>query len=210
MGDATVTRVLLVRHGATTSTADDRFAGSSNVQLSDAGRQQATQLAARLSKMRIDVCYCSDMQRAIDTASIIAAPHRLTPTPIRDLREIDHGHWEGLVHKEVEQRYQQEYAAWSADPLSIAPPGGEAAISVIARALPSVRRIVTEHAGKTVLIASHKATNRLLIAYYLGMDLRRYRDRLGQDVACLNILEFSSPTEAKLLCLNDTSHYAAR
>ena len=124
-------------------------------------------------------------------------------------REIDHGHWEGMVHKDVEKKYAGEYVAWSADPLTIAPPGGETAISVLARALPAMRRIVTDHQGQTILIASHKATNRLLIAYYLGMDVRRYRDRLGQDVACLNILDFSSPTEARVVTLNDTAHYAS-
>src|SRR5439155_5757215 len=132
----------------------------------------------------IDRCYCSDMRRAIDTATIVVAPHRIAPVAMKELREIDHGHWEGQVHKQVEQKYAKEYAAWSADPLSIAPPGGETAISVLARALPAVRKIITDHSGQTILIASHKATNRLLIAYYVGMDLRRYRDRLGQDVAC--------------------------
>jgi probable phosphoglycerate mutase len=148
------------------------------------------------------------MHRAFDTARIVVAPHNLSPVILKELREIDHGHWEGMVHKDVEKKYAQEYAAWSADPLSIAPPGGETAIAVLVRALPAMRKIVADHQGQTILIASHKATNRLLIAYYLGMDLRRYRDRLGQDVACLNILEFSSPTEAKVMTLNDTAHYA--
>ena len=208
MADSKTTRVLLIRHGATTSTADDRFAGSSNVELSDAGREEAARLSRRLESIRIDACFCSDMHRAFDTARIVVAPHKLSPVALKELREIDHGHWEGMVHREVEKKYAQEYAAWSADPLSIAPPGGETATSVLARALPAMRKIVTDHQGQTILIASHKATNRLLIAYYLGMDLRRYRDRLGQDVACLNILDFSSPTEAKLMTLNDTAHYA--
>lgn len=208
MPDSKTTRVLLIRHGATTSTADDRFAGSSNVELSDAGREEAARLSRRLASARIDACFCSDMQRAIDTARIVVEPHKLTPTPVKALREIDHGHWEGKVHKDVEKKYAQEYAAWSADPLTIAPPGGETGMSVLARALPAMRKIVTEHQGQTILIASHKATNRLLIAYYLGMDLRRYRDRLGQDVACLNILDFRSPTEAMVVTLNDTAHYA--
>jgi probable phosphoglycerate mutase len=205
MSKQSITRVLLIRHGDTTATVDDRFAGSSNVQLSDAGRAAAGKLARRLENVHIDAAYCSDMQRTIDTATIVLAPHKLTPVPMRELREIDHGHWEGKVHKEIEKEYAQEYAAWSADPLSIAPPGGETAISVLARALPAVRKLVTKHPGQTILIASHKATNRLLIAYYLGMDLRRYRDRLGQDVACLNILDFSSPTEAKVVTLNETA-----
>src|SRR5437773_7838033 len=139
MADSKTTRVLLIRHGATTSTADDRFAGSSNVELSDAGRQQASRLAKRLEKVRIDAAYSSDMQRAIDTATLVATPHKLTVTPMKDLREIDHGHWEGQIHREVEERYAKEYAAWSADPLSIAPPGGETAMAVLARALPALR-----------------------------------------------------------------------
>ena len=208
MAISKITRLLLIRHGATTSTADDRFAGSSNVELSDAGRAEAASLSRRLASLQIDACYCSDMQRAIDTATIVMTPHKIAPMPMKELREIDHGHWEGQVHKQVEQQYAKEYAAWSSDPLSIAPPGGETAISVLARALSAVRSIITNHPGQTILIASHKATNRLLLAYYLGMDLRRYRDRLGQDVACLNILDFSSPTEAKVATLNDTSHCA--
>src|SRR5437660_1165814 len=117
MANSTVTRLLLVRHGATTSTADDRFAGSSDVELSDAGRQQASRLSTRLASAKIDVCYCSDMRRAVDTATIISAPHRIAPIAIKELREIDHGDWEGQIHKEVEQKYAREYAAWSADPL---------------------------------------------------------------------------------------------
>jgi len=208
MNDSKITRVLLVRHGDTTATAADRFAGSSNVQLSDAGRLAAQKLAARLAQTRIDAAYCSDMQRTIDTATIVLAPHGMKPTPLPAIREIDHGHWEGRVHKEVERDCAEEYAAWSADPLSIAPPGGETAISVLARALPAMRKIVADHLGQSILVASHKATNRLLLAYYLGMDVRRYRDRLGQDVACLNVLDFSSPTEAKIVTLNDTAHLA--
>ena len=152
--------------------------------------------------------YCSDMKRAIDTATAVARPHRVSPRAIKELREIDHGKWEGIVHEEVEQKYTAEYAAWSADPLTSPPPGGETGLSVLSRALPAMRRLVADHPGQTIAIVSHKATNRLLIAYYLGMDVRRYRDRLSQDLACLNILEFSSPVEARLVVLNDTTHCA--
>ena len=43
------TRVFLVRHGATVLSAEDRFAGATNVELSEVGRQQATALAQRLA-----------------------------------------------------------------------------------------------------------------------------------------------------------------
>jgi broad specificity phosphatase PhoE len=48
-----ITRVFLIRHGATVLTAEDRFAGATDVQLSDEGREQAARLAVRLSREAI-------------------------------------------------------------------------------------------------------------------------------------------------------------
>jgi probable phosphoglycerate mutase len=59
-----------------------------------------------------------------------------------------------------------------------------------------------------VLVVSHTATNRLLICGLGGIDPRRYRDRLGQDLACLNIIDFKDPATPRIVLMNDTSHYA--
>ena len=203
------TRILLVRHGATTSTADDRFAGSSDVELSADGIAMVTKLSQRLAGVRIDAAYSSHMRRAIDSAAIVAKPHGITPVARPDLREIDHGHWEGVPHKEVEEKFAAEYAAWSADPLNTTIPGGESGRDVLNRARAAMEQIVRQHAGRTVLIVSHKATNRLLLADFLGFDPRRYRDRLAQDLACLNTILFRGAAGAQVQLMNDTSHYAA-
>ena len=123
------------------------------------------------------------------------------------LREIGHGHWEGLTRAEVETRFAAEYAAWEEDPFTFAPEGGESGFAVLARALPVVREIVTAHAGQRVLVVSHKATIRLLLSSLLGFDARGYRDRLDQAPACLNVLDFRDPVRARLMLFNDTSHY---
>jgi probable phosphoglycerate mutase len=201
-----LTRVYLARHGGTTASADDRFAGASNVNLSDAGREQARRLGKRLQSVHFDAAYCSDMQRTRDTAAAVCAPHGMTATPMADFREINHGHWEGLTHAEVEAKYPKEYYRWSADPLTYAPPGGDTGLAVLARAMPALRQLVDRHAGQEILVVAHTATNRLLLCGLIGIDPRRYRERLGQDLACLNILEFASPTEARAVTINDTSH----
>src|ERR1700678_2448265 len=108
-----VTRVLLVRHGAPTSSAEDRFAGSSDVMLSDEGRRQVGLLGDRLAAWNITAAFCSDMQRAQDTAAAIAARHKIVAKPLPALREIDHGHWEGMRHQDVEHKFAREYADWS-------------------------------------------------------------------------------------------------
>ena len=201
------TRIYLVRHGATELTAEDRFAGATEVPLSDEGRTQVAALARRLRCDTLDAVYASPMHRTMETARIIAAPHGLTPLAEPALREIDYGHWEGHTRDEVESAWANEYSAWEEDPLTMAPAGGESGIDVLARALPVMRRIVQAHRHCSVLVVSHKGTNRLLLSSLLGFDARGYRDRLDQSPAGLSILDFATDVRARLRLFNDVSHY---
>ena len=203
-----LTRLLLVRHGATSLTAEDRFSGSIGVDLSEEGRAQTRALSERLAELPIRAVYASPLSRTLETAQILALPHRLEIQQRDGLREIEHGHWEGLTRAEVEARFGDEYSSWEADPFTFAPDGGESGVSVLARALPVVRQIVVQHPRDTVVVVSHKATIRLLLASLLGFDARGYRDRLDQSPACLNVIEFRDPVRARLMLFNDTSHYA--
>lgn len=201
------TRVFLVRHGSTQLSAEDRFAGSINPDLSEEGIFQASQLAKRLADDNIKAVYCSPMLRTVHTATILAAVHKL-PLQQRDgLREISHGRWEGLLRAEVEKKYSEEYTSWEEDPFTFAPEEGESGVQVIARALPVIREIVVNHRGENVLVVSHKATLRLLISSLLGFDARGYRDRLDQSPASLSVVDFKDPVRARLMLFNDISHY---
>ena len=202
------TRLYLVRHGATQLTAEDRFSGDIGVDLSDEGRRQAVRLGERLRDEGIDAVYSSPLSRTMETARLVVGDRGLPIAPRDGLREISHGHWEGLTRREVEARHAEEYAAWEEDPFTFAPAGGESGVAVLARALPVLRDIVTAHPGCRVVVVSHKATIRLLLSSLLGIDARGYRDRLDQAPACLNVLDFRDPVRARLMLFNDTSHYA--
>jgi probable phosphoglycerate mutase len=188
--------------------AEDKFSGADNVHLSDEGRDQVHHLATRLAGEKLLAVYSSPYDRALETARIVTEPHGLTPIPIDGLREINHGHWEGLSRQEVETRFSEEYATWESDPFSFAPEGGESGISVLARALPVIRDIVVKHKDETLAVVSHKATLRLIISSLLGFDARGYRDRLDQAPACLNIVDFKDPVRTRLMLFNDISHYS--
>ena len=202
------TRIFLVRHGATVLTAEDRFAGATDVELSDEGREQARRLAVRLSRERIVAIYASPLGRTVETATILAQPHMLDVQTRDGLREISHGRWEQMTRREVEQQFPEEAAAWEKDPYTFAPVGGESGLTVTARALPVLMDIVRAHSSGNVLVVSHKATIRLLLSSILGFDPRRYRDNLDQNPAALNIVDFKDPVNARLTLFNDTSHYA--
>ncbi len=203
------TRVYLIRHGATVLSAEDRFAGSTDVELSSAGITQVECLGQRLASEPVARVVCSPMRRTLVSAAAIARPHGLEPHSIDALREIDHGHWEGLTRTEVADRHPQEAAAWDIDPFTFAPVGGESGVQVMARALPALRRVVEESVGQTIVVVSHKATIRLMLCALLGIDARGYRDRLDQSPACLNALDFKDLVNVRLVSFNDVSHYAA-
>ncbi|TCO91903.1 putative phosphoglycerate mutase [Chthoniobacter flavus] len=201
------TRIFLIRHGATVLTAEDRFAGATDVPLSDEGREQARRLGARLSGEKVAAVYASTLGRTIETARLVSEPHGLEVQPREGLREISHGHWEQMTRREVDEKYPEESAAWEADPYTFAPVGGESGLAVTARALPALLEIVRSHQGEQVMVVSHKATIRLLLSSLLGFDPRRYRDNLDQNPAALNIVDFKGAIRARLTLFNDTSHY---
>jgi len=205
---AAITRVFLVRHGATILTAEDRFAGSTDVPLSNEGREQARRLALRLRSHQIAAVYASPLGRTVETARILAEASGLKVQTRPALREISHGRWEQMTRAEVAQKFPDEADAWEKDPFTFAPRDGESGLAVTARALPALLEIVRAHPGENVLVVSHKATIRLLISSLLGFDPRRYRDNLDQSPAALNIVDFKDPTRARLTLFNDTSHYA--
>jgi broad specificity phosphatase PhoE len=204
---ATATRVFMVRHGATVLSAEDRFAGVTDVELSEEGREQARRLAERLSQEKISAVYASPLGRTVETARILAAPHDLEVQTRDGFREISHGHWEGMTRRDVEKQFPEEIAEWEKDPYTFAPVGGESGLAVTARALPALIHLVREHPGENILVVSHKATIRLLLSSLLGFDPRRYRDNLDQKPTALNIVDFRDPTRARLTLFNDTSHY---
>src|SRR2546421_11491795 len=205
---APATRVFMVRHGATVLSAEDRFAGATDVELSDEGREQTRRLADRLRDEKILAVYASPLGRTAETASILAAPHKLEIQTRDGLREINHGRWEQMTRREVEEKFPEEAAAWEKDPYTFAPAGGESGLAVTARALPVLIDLVRMHLSESILVVSHKATIRLLLSSLLGFDPRRYRDNLDQKPAALNIVDFRDTTRTRLTLFNDTSHYS--
>src|ERR1044071_3450041 len=153
-----VTRVFMVRHGATVLSAEDRFAGATDVELSDEGREQVRRLALRLRSEKIAAIYTSPLGRTVETAQILAEPHGLEPQRRDGLREISHGRWEQMTRQEVEKAFPEEADAWEKDPYTFAPLGGESGLAVTARALPVLMEIVRSHPEANVLVVSHKAT----------------------------------------------------
>ncbi len=201
-GEPTVT--LLLRHGQTAMSVQKRYAGRSDVPLTDTGIRQATAAAKRLAGAGIDVIVTSPLLRAARTAQEVAA---VTGAPVvtdEGFRETDFGAWEGLTFAAVRERWPAEVTTWLADP-EVAPPGGECFADVRARVTNALHRVLTGRARQTVLIVSHVTPIKTLVAAaLLAPPPALYRMHL--DVAALCEIDWYADGPAVLRSCNDTSH----
>ena len=201
-GEPTVT--LLLRHGQTPMSVQKRYAGRSDVPLTDVGVQQAAGAAKRLASAGIAVIVTSPLLRAVQTAQEVAAVTGAAVVTDDGFRETDFGAWEGLTFAEVRERWSAELAAWLADP-EVAPPGGESFTDVSARVTAALHRVLGARAGQTVLIVSHVTPIKTLVATaLLAPPAALYRMHL--DVAALSEIDWYADGPALLRSFNDTSH----
>jgi broad specificity phosphatase PhoE len=150
------TRVLLVRHGQSEWNAVGRWQGQADPPLSDVGRAQARSAARSLGAL--DAVFASDLQRATETATIIAGELGVGPVVVDpDLRERDAGEWSGLTRAEIEEQFPgyldstPSFAAGAAR----RPPGWEPDDSVLERALRALATIGSAVDGGDVLAVTH-------------------------------------------------------
>ena len=201
-GEPTVT--LLLRHGQTPMSVQKRYAGRSDVPLTDAGVQQAAAAAKRLASAGLDVIVTSPLQRAVQTAQEVAAVTGAAVVTDDGFRETDFGAWEGLTFAEVRERWPAELAAWLADP-EVAPPGGESFADVSTRVTAALHRVLAARARQRVLIVSHVTPIKTLVAAaLLAPPPALYRMHL--DVAALCEIDWYADGPAVLRSFNDTSH----
>jgi probable phosphoglycerate mutase len=118
--------ILLARHGETDDNREPiRIQGRLDTPLNDTGRAQAAELAERVAGEGIKAIFCSDLQRARETAQIVG--DRLGLEPVEDARfaEGDRGELEGRYWRDVAQEDPDLYAAWRRAGEGFRFPGGE-------------------------------------------------------------------------------------
>ena len=196
----------LLRHGQTPCSARDVYCGGGcDAALNGIGQRAAEAVAARLAEIPWAELYTSPQRRALQSLEPLARLLQREPRSEPGLAEIGYGSWDGRTPAELTATEGDAYRAWLADPASLAPPGGETAVQVAARALPVVERIRARHAEGNVLLAAHKTTNRVLLCALLGIDLRLFRARIAQPLAGLSIVTFHAEGP-RLALLGDVCH----
>jgi probable phosphoglycerate mutase len=160
-----MTRLLLARHGQSEWNAAGRWQGHADPGLSELGRRQA-RAAAEVIGM-VDAVVASDLERARQTAEIIAEALGVGPVEIEPLfKERDVGEWSGLTRVEIEERWP----GWIDDPARRRPNGWESDEHVLERALLAMASVATRYPGADVLVVTHGGLISALERLHLGLE----------------------------------------
>ena len=176
------TTIYLVRHGETIDNARQIMQGQTQGCLNERGREQAQQVARRLADEPIDAVVASDLQRAIQTAEIIAAPHGLSVSTTPLLRERDWGSFTGRFIPDLKG------VVW--------PDDIESEQSLLQRAADFLQYITTTYPGKRVVAVGHGIINKAILAVYVGCTMREVQRMMNAEVRILTATAERTATSA--------------
>ena len=167
------THLYLIRHGQAVVNVTPILGGmKGDTGLTDTGREQAGRLRDRLiatREIKADVLLASTLPRAMETAQIIAPALGLPIIPDDDLHELRVGpEADGLSLDEYRKRFG--WVDLTREPLRPVDPGGESWAMFQLRVAITLNRIVTEYAGKTVVIVAHGGIIDSSFIYFFGMN----------------------------------------
>ncbi|MBW4650324.1 MAG: histidine phosphatase family protein [Kastovskya adunca ATA6-11-RM4] len=185
-------KLFFLRHGQTTCSRENVYCGSIDPELTPEGIEMAQAFAATYQAMPWAAIFCSPMKRTIATAKPLCEAVGLQPEQREELKEINYGKWEGKSVETVSHDYHDDYIRWLADPAWYPPTEGELAVAIASRALQVIEEIKQSYSTGNVLIVSHKATIRITLCSLLGIDVGRFRYRLGCPVGSVSVVEFGA------------------
>ncbi|MHA1860360.1 MAG: histidine phosphatase family protein [Candidatus Asgardarchaeia archaeon] len=194
-------RLIIIRHGETVDNVRDIIQGQRHGKLTERGMEQVRKLALRLKDEKIDVIFSSDLGRARETTEEIAKFHKVPIHYTPELREREFGIFEGSPMEEVRKAIRES----GLSKVEFKPEGGESILELRERARKFLSRILKEFNDETILVSSHGNFNKMLLGVILNLSVEDSL-KIKQDNACLNIIEFSNPSDYKVCVINSTEH----
>jgi broad specificity phosphatase PhoE len=160
-------QIILFRHGETDWNKEERWQGSRDIPLNETGKEQAKALAIQLADVTIDCILSSDLQRAHDTAKIVAEDRKIPIVTTPSLRELHGGNFEGLTYKEIKEQFGQEiidkFRSIKKSDMHVSFPGGETKVAAFERIRQGIENFILDNSHAAIGISAHGGVIRLLV-----------------------------------------------
>ena len=155
-------KLILIHAAQTDWQAQGRLAGDTDLPLNEVGRRQAVADSQPIAAFAPTAVHCGPEEATKQTATLIARELGIKAKTLKELGEMDLGHWEGLTVAGFRKRFAKIYKQWRHEPMAIEPPEGEAVSEVAKRLLKGVRRIARKHAGEAIALTLGQFANAIL------------------------------------------------
>lgn len=188
-------RLLLLRHGRTAWNDARRIQGQSDAPLDATGHDQAHRVAPVVAAMRPAVLWSSDLSRAADTASYVAAEAGLVLVRDPRLRETMLGERQGTTHEEYAARHPEEHAAFLRGDFDVVP-GGEKSVAVRSRMVEVLRDLLAAVPdGGLGVAVTHGHAAKHAVAGLLDWPVEAHLGLRGMDNCSWAELDEAGPGE---------------
>ena len=168
-----MTTLYLVRHGETVDNARQIMQGQTQGELNENGIRQAKEFSEVWKDRHLDAVIASDLKRSVDTARIIAEPHRLEVMTIPLLRERDWGSFTGRFIPELKGE--------------VLPDDIETLENLLSRAGEFIAYVRKTYPGKKVLAVGHGIMNKAIQAVYYKKSMSEIQKMTNAEVRTLEL-----------------------
>jgi broad specificity phosphatase PhoE len=195
--------LILVRHGETQGESSIRLYGSTDIELSETGREQMKRAGEALSGIAFRSVASSPLKRSREGAAIVSARSGVEPVAFEGLREIDFGLWEGWSLAEAEARDPLAYNLWKTTGTDFAFPGGESKKRFFSRVASAAVEIFPSLATPALAVL-HKGVIKGVLAGLAGVDPVDFAD-YPVELGSIFRLEYNDGSW-KVVSSNETAH----
>lgn len=193
--------LLFIRHGETSWNVEHRLPGQlPGISLNEKGIQQVRQLAEALAAIPVSAIISSPLERACETAEILAQGRDLRIHTEPELADTVIGDWAGKTIEEVSKN-DPAWKEFVRNP-TVAPEGVETFSAVQERALAAVEHWrATEDIGAYPAFVAHADVIKVLLAHYLPLEVGR-APSLWIDNASVSLVEVEQDHPPRVIAVS--------
>lgn len=144
---------------------EGRIKGTLDIPLNHEGNEQASQAATALSEQEIAIVYCSPSQSSEQTANVLAQSLDVKVKPLKNLRNLNQGLWQGRLVEELKEKQKKVYRQWQEQPEMVCPPEGEMVSDAQQRIKASLDKIIKKYKNQTVALVVPEPLASLIRCY---------------------------------------------
>jgi phosphoserine phosphatase len=157
--------IVLIRPGTTDYDEQGRILGTLDIPLSEQGTRDVERIIGEVRKLGITAIYCGPCESACQTAESLADALDVKLKKVDNLRNIDHGLWQGMLVEDVKRKQPKVYRQWQEQPEIICPPEGEMLCEAQDRVEAALTKIQKKHKEGVVALIAPEPLASVIQAY---------------------------------------------